>query len=94
MSRRVQRQRPSTTSVLQPEVEPIRTGPQEPEPDPPQEQPQPRESDEAEQSWVQLGTYVPADVQRALRVHCAVTGMEQREVVTQALREWLPRQAG
>ncbi|RNL80713.1 hypothetical protein [Halostreptopolyspora alba] len=79
---KVPRNRPGAASTLQPEVEPINTGGSTATSETPA-RPRPRE-----EPWEQLGTYVPSDVARALRMHAAADRVEIRDVVTAALRAY------
>ncbi len=85
---KVPRSRPGAASTLQPEVEPINTGGSSGATTTTETRPRSRPRDDRDETWEQLGTYVPSDVARALRMHAAADRVEIRDVVTAALRAY------
>ncbi|GII89748.1 hypothetical protein Ssi03_77380 [Sphaerisporangium siamense] len=90
---RTPRARPGATSSMRltPQVEQISTGTAEP-PSERASTPARQHAEPSGDDWVNFSTYLPRDLRRRLKAHCAGEEIELREAVAMAVQEWLDRQ--
>ncbi|MEU4235366.1 hypothetical protein AB0F17_64795 [Nonomuraea sp. NPDC026600] len=88
------RARPGATSPMRltPQVEQITTGATDPPPEPASTPARQHAEPSDGGNWVNFSTYLPRDLRRRLKAHCAGEEIELREAVATAVGEWLDRQ--
>lgn len=82
--KRAERKRPANTSPLSPTPEPLRVGDAAPAA-------APASKPEQARTAVPFSSYLEPGVLRDFKVRCILNGIEMREGVDQAIREWLAK---